>query len=512
MLFGRINIFTILIGLIMPALGCRNVTYLLSRYTEEIQKGLSVKLALESAMLGIGQPFAVSAFLSSSMLLCLTFIPLQGVRELGIAGGIGILFDWLATCTVLPAMLIILQKKKNFKLFAKVTFKLADFSPSPFKASKKYICAVLLLTLALAANGVFPKMEYHFSKTEFPKASEPVSKILKSINEYNTEPIIVIFPNAKYAEAAIDNYPRINWVTLASLLPREQDKKFRILNEIRSDLTLDILEKLRGSDSLSMSKIIENLNAKPIKTSDLPESYQLKFLGKDGSIGEFGFIFPAFDIDDGLECRRFARSLSDISLLDGTPLKATGEPIVRAALLDLSLPWLSRCTMIGCMAILFWLLIFQEKRNRIFLILASPAFGFLWFFGFLCLFDISLTFYNILAISFLIGISIDGSLFLWQRYWEEGAGSLSFVYRKTGTTVAVSYLMPIIAFSSLCFSSHPGLKNLGIATVIGIASIVLAHIAIFPIVASMADKHSFLRQKRNANGSHLAGALGPNGN
>jgi predicted RND superfamily exporter protein len=491
LLFGRINIFTLLIALIIPAIGCRNVTYLLSRYTEEIQKGLGVKLALESTMLGIGQPFAVSAFLSSSMFFCLTLIPLQGIRELGIAGGLGILFDWLAVNTVLPAILIVLQKKRNFMLLAKITFKRSDFSPSPFKAGKKYIAIALLFTAVPVFNGIVPKMEYHFSKLEFQKASEPVSEILKSINEYNTEPVIVIFPNAKYAEAVSDNYPRINWVTLASLLPREQDKKFRILNEIRSNLTPEILKSLRGSDSLNVSKIIENWNVKPVRTSDLPENYQLKFLGKDGSIGEFGFIFPSFDTDDGRECRRFARSLNEISVLDSGQLKATGEPVIRAALLDSSLPWLNRCTMIGCIAIVFWLLIFQEKRNRIFLIMASPAFGFLWFFGFLCLLDIRLTFYNIWAILFLIGISIDGSLFLWQRYWEEGAGSLSFVYRKTGLTVAVSYLMPIVAFSSLSFSSHPGLQNLGIVTVIGILSMVTAHIAIFPIVASLVDRRSF---------------------
>lgn len=496
LLFERINIFTILIGLIIPALGSRNATHLLARYTEEVQKGLKVKLALESTMLGMGQPFAVSAFLSSSILLCLTFIPLQGIRELGIAGGLGILFIWIAISTVLPAMLITLQKKREFKLYARITFKLSDFSPQPLKVNKKYILAILLVTIALVAQGVFPKMEYRFSKTEFPKASEPVSKILKSINEYNAEPIIVFFPNAKYAEAIVDKYPHINWVTLASLLPREQSKKFKILGEIRSALTPEILKKLRGNDSLNVNKIIENWNVKPIKTEDLPESYQLKFLGKDGSLGEFGFIFPTFDTDNGLECRRFARSLNDIFLPNGAPLKTTGEPVIRAALLDLSLPWLGKCTIIGCLVILLWLLIFQEKRNRIFLILVSPALGFLWFFGLLHLFNIPLTFYNILAIPLLIGISIDGSLFLWQRYWEEGTGSLPFVYRSSGATVAISYLMPIVAFSSLCFLSHPGLKNLGIVTVIGISSILLAHIAVFPIVAGFVE---YKRLKRSFN-------------
>jgi len=492
-LFGRINIMTIILGLIIPALGGRNAVHLLSRYTEEMQKGLSVKLALESTMLGIGQPFAVSAFISSSMMFCLLLVPLQGIKELGIAGGLGILFDWIAISTVLPAMLLVLQKKRKFPLFAKITFKFSDFSPKPLNINKKYIVAILAITVAVISDGVLPKMEYRFSKTEFPKPSEPVYKILKDIGEYTAEPVIVLFPSARYAEATVNSHQQINWVTLASLLPRDQDKKLRILREIRSVLTPEFLETLRGNDSINARKLTE-WNLKFVETADLPESYQQKFLGKDGSLGEFGFIFPAFDIDNGLECRKFAKSVSEISLFDGTALSTAGEPIIRAALLDLSLQDLRIGTLIGGMAILFWLLIFQDRRSRIFLILIPPAFGFLWFLGFMCSFGIPFTFYSILALPFLIGISIDGSLFLWQRYWEEGTGSVRFVYASGFRSVIVSYLIPIVAFLSVCFSSHPGLKSLGVVMVIGILSIVLAHTTIFPIVASFVDKRRYRRK------------------
>jgi predicted RND superfamily exporter protein len=492
-IFGRINILTIILGLIIPALGGRNAVHLLFRYTEEMQKGLSVKLALESTMLGIGQPFTVSAFISSSVFFCLAAVPLQGVKELGIAGGLGILFDWAAISVALPALLVVLQTKHKFPLLSKITFKFSDFTPKPFNVNKKYMFAILIASIAFALHGVFPKMEYRFSKTEFPKPSKAVYEILKDAWEYNAEPVIVLFPSTKYAEAALDNYPQMNWITLASLLPREQDKKLRILGEIRSALTSEILETLSGSDLENASKVVESWNLKPIKISDLPESYQIKFLGKDGSVGEFGFIFPTFDIDNGLECRRFARNINEISIF-GKPLTSTGEPIIRAALLDLTLPELHRCAMFGCIAILLWLLLFQNMRNRIFLILLSPSLGFLWFFGILHLLNISLTVYSILALPFLIGISIDGSLFLWQRYWEDGTGALRFVCAKTGTTVVISYLMPIAAFLSVCFSSHPGLKSLGAVMVIGMLSIVLAHIAAFPIIASFVDNRRWKRR------------------
>jgi predicted RND superfamily exporter protein len=486
-LFGRINMLTIILGFIIPGLGGRNAIHLLSRYMEEMQKGLSVKLALESTLLGIGQPFAVSAFISSSMFFCLFSVPLQGMKELGIAGGLGILFDWIAISTILPAMLTILQRKRKFALHARIIYKRSDFSPEPLNVKKTYMVAIILFSVAIVMQGIFPRMEYNFSKTEFSKPSEFVYKTLKDIGEYYTEPIIVFFPGAKYAEAAADNYPHINWVTLASLLPREQDKKLRILDEIRSALTPEILETLQGEDSANVNKVMESWNLKTVKIEDLPESYQLKFLGKDGSLGEFGFIFPELDIDNGLECRRFAKSVNEISVL-GNQLKNTGELVIRAALMDSSLPELHISVILGCIAILFWLLVFKNMRNHIFLILLSPVLGFFWFLGILNLFDIPLTVYSILALPFLIGISIDGSLFLWQRFWEEGTGSLRFVCANSGRTVVISYLIPIAAFVSVSFSSHPGLKNLGVVTVLGTLSIALAHIAVFPITASLVEK------------------------
>jgi predicted RND superfamily exporter protein len=62
--------------------------------------------------------------------------------------------------------------------------------------------------------------------------------------------------------------------------------------------------------------------------------------------------------------------------------------------------------------------------------------------------------------------------------------------------VIVSYLIPVAAFASVSFSSHPGLKNLGIVTCIGIISIALAHIAIFPIIASLVERRRY-RKKEN---------------
>jgi len=489
-LFGRINMFTIILGFIIPGLGGRNAIHLLSRYTEEMQKGLSVKLALESTLLGIGQPFAVSAFISSSVFFCLSSVPLQGMRELGIAGGLGILFDWIAISVILPAMLTVLQKKHKFTLYARIAFKRSDFSPEPLNVRKIYMVAIFLFSVAIMMKGIFPRMEYDFSETEYPKPSAFVYKTLKDIGEYYTEPIIVFFPDAKYAEAATDNYPQMNWVTLASLLPREQDKKLRILDEIHSALTPETLRSLQGGDLKNVSQVIESWNLKPVKIADLPESYQLKFFGKDGSLGEFGFIFPALDIDDGLECRRFAKSVNEISVF-GSQLKNTGELVIRAALMDSSLPKLHLSVILGCIAILFWLLVFKNMRNHIFLILLSPVLGFFWFLGILNFLDIPLTIYSILAIPFLIGISIDGSLFLWQRFWEEGTGSLRFVCANSGRTVIISYLIPVAAFVSMSFSSHPGLENLGLVTVLGTLSIALAHIAVFPITASLVEKRRY---------------------
>ena len=64
--------------------------------------------------------------------------------------------------------------------------------------------------------------------------------------------------------------------------------------------------------------------------------------------------------------------------------------------------------------------------------------------------------FNLVVLPAMIGIGIDNSVHLYQRYLEEGLGSLYFVLKKTGVVVLVTSLTSMAGFFGLAFSSHQG--------------------------------------------------------
>jgi len=505
LLYGRINLFTLLLGLVIPGVGSEISTHLLSRYSEERRKGLSPELALESTILGVAPPVAASAFTSAAAFFCLCLLPLKGIQEFGTVAGIGILLNWLAVGTILPALLLVLQRKHFFRVYGPRITKRRDFWARPFRIWKRILIPLALFTLIAASQGVFPSINYHFSDTEYQLPSLQANRLLEKAGLPFTEPAIILLPNAQTSEALLstlqsnleeDPTPTIDRVTtFSSLLPRHQEEKLRLLSEIHAMLPPEVVATLRGVDSANVRKIFENWDTEPLTVEDLPFSYRRKFQGRDGSVGEFGFIFPSIDPDDGLQCRRFANDVRDIKLPDGKIYHATGTPILRAALLDLTLPWLHLSLLTGVASIVFLVLVFQNRLYRTLLTLVSPLVGFLWFLSLMRLLHIELNAYSVLVFPLLIGMAVDGALHLWHRYQEESTGSLHYILRHTGITVCLASSTTIIAYSGLLFSSHPGLRSMGLVAVLGLLCLLAAHLTIFPLVAGWLDMRRYKRRR-----------------
>ena len=103
-LYGRINVVTLLLALVLPGQACQIITHLLNRYFIESSHNLSPKLCIESAVLGIGPSTAVSACIGASLFICLILVPVPGIQEFGVLGAIGSILNWgisLLLCTSL---------------------------------------------------------------------------------------------------------------------------------------------------------------------------------------------------------------------------------------------------------------------------------------------------------------------------------------------------------------------------------------------------------------------------
>lgn len=87
--------------------------FMVSRFREELQRGLSAELALQTTMRTAGRTLMFSAITVAASLFCLFLLPQRFFHNMGLAGGISVASAMLTTLLLLPAMLALLGEKVN---------------------------------------------------------------------------------------------------------------------------------------------------------------------------------------------------------------------------------------------------------------------------------------------------------------------------------------------------------------------------------------------------------------
>lgn len=499
-LFGRINLYSIVLAIILPGISCREIVHLMTRYASEQRKGLGYELSLESALLGIGPTIAVSAFSIACAFLGLLFVPLAGMQELGVLGAIGSVLNWAVSGLVFPALIEITGHYRSFPVFEKIHARMDDFEERPFSGFKKYLVPIALLSVILPSRGVYPEFDYDFSHTEYNPGTVEADSLLGHTDFRRYDPVVVILPSAEKVRTfynrmnrEIESNPdsKIRSVAIyQNLLPSNQQEKLSLLREIRGDLDPEILKKLSPADSDRIETLVREWNDVPVLYRDIPENLRRLF-GETGSgFGEFAFLLPNFDPDDGLACRKLARELEPVKY------PKTGTALVRAELLDRTLPHFHKALLFGIAGVFFLTFLFFRKISFSLFTLLSPIVAFFWLLSLLRFLGIELSSYSALAFPLLIGMSIEGSIQLWFAYYERSTGSIHYILRTTGVTCLFSEILTFIVLFGLFLSSHPGLREIGLVAVLGILCIMLSHLFVFPLLAGWLDIRRIKRRKR----------------
>lgn len=503
--FESMNFFTLVLCLLIPGMASVHLTHFLSHYLDERRRGLGPDLALESAVLGTGPIITVVSGASAIAFFSLALLPLDGLAQLGIVGGFGVLFNWASVLLLLPTLLTILQRRQMFRVLGHRKPEIDLEKSEPFPDWKRILPLLATITLILGSHGIFPSFDYDFAKLEYQKPSNVGNALLLQSNLPAQEPAVILTRNGQESRMLAETLQRQSptdslrtiqrVVSFASLLPMDQEKKLDLLREIRAMLTPEIIQSLKGSDSINIQKILDNWDTTPLTEDDLPQSYRRKFIGRDSTLGEFTFIFPSINTEDGRECRRFARDVRSIRLNDSITVHATGTAIVRADILDLTLPWMGRTILVAIVGIILLVLLYEQRLYRAIFVILPPAVGFLWLLSLMNLLDIRLNPYSAQVFPMLIGLAISGSQHLWHQYREKSTGSVGAILRHVSPIVSAATLTSMVCFSGLLFSSHPGLHSMGLVAVLGLLCLLIAQLTLFPVLVGWLDWRRYQLQK-----------------
>lgn len=496
-IYGRICLFSILLAAVLPGLAAQHVTHIFRRYSRERSRGLNSELSLESALLGIAPVAAASATATAAIFFSLTFVPLEGLRELGVLGAIGAILNWILCATFTPAILrLLFRTKHRLFLFGGTHPEKLQRRPTKLSGNTRIFIAILVIaTILLASRGVYPQFHYNFGETEMVTTSHSDS-LLKALDHQIEDPVIIAFPAENAAQAFIASYEEgkgegkfatINHIyTWYDLLPSNQRYKLQIIENIRELLKNPMFQFLPSKDSLKLEALKQSLQVSLITEDDLPKSFR-QFLDLQEGTGIYAFILPSQNADDGLFCRRLVRDLETLSGED--PCEMFGVAVVRANVLDKVLQHTFKSILFSAFAVLVILLLFYNKLSYAIFILAAPALAFLWLLSSLRLFGVELSVYSALAFPLLIGMSLDGSLHFWNYYFVKRGGSATDVVRKHGLNLTISQVSTLVCFYGLVISSHPGLRSIGQIAIWGLVCITVADFFMFRILASLLDAY-----------------------
>lgn len=256
---GHLNLISIAFAVLYIGLGVDYAIHFLLRHQELKGTDSSVSNALYAAGGDIGHALTVCAV--TTAIGFYAFIPTayQGVAELGIISGTGMLISLLVTLTIVPAMqrFFPIRRRPLPILHGKISRQLLDL---PVRSRKLiYLATILALIIAVVALPHI-KFDYNLLNLNDP-AAESVQTFQELLaDEKDTAWHSVVLADsqqeAKQIVARLEKLPEVDKViSIFQLVPQEQAEKLALIHEMALTLgPVVFMDASFGADSHTVTE------------------------------------------------------------------------------------------------------------------------------------------------------------------------------------------------------------------------------------------------------------------
>jgi len=509
---GHLNAATAFLGAIIAGNGVNYGILLIARYLEE-RKTSDVDGALAVAIQGTLRPTAVAALGASIAYGSLAATSFRGFADFAVIGGVGMLLCWVASYTLLPAMVL------RWGSRTKVT------TGAPFLGSViarvlgfRRSGIVVLVTAALAAFAGYQVYRfiaedpYEYDMTQLrsdgPDAQEARKWIHVSDDQFGRgisgQTLIAAddldqVPQIVAALAAIDKgvpdaKQTIGAVhSILEVMPGQdvhgdaQDQKLAILADIRKQLDPQTLDLLSDDEREQAEELLPPPDLDKIMPDTLPEEIKAKLREKDGRIGLIIGVRPDIHLNEwnGKDLIRFANAIRRLHLPNGDTVTTSGTQVVYAdilAAIDNDGPLV---VAVAAALLILMVLIVVGRNIRAVAVLTAPALGSLFLIAVCALTGIKVTFLDFVALPITLGIGVDYSINVAHRHHHGEDLDPVETLRTSGAAVFICSLTTIIGYGSLLVSENMAIKGFGTASLIGEICCVLTALVVVPAIVSL---------------------------
>lgn len=273
---GHLNILSVVFTTILIGLGIDFSIHLILRYQEEVATGKSLMASLNESLAGTGKGIIAGAITTSFAFFATIFTNFRGIAELGIIAGAGIIICMTTSFTLLPAMILINDRKKNKDrtLGKRPNNTLTFDSNHSARIARPFLNALLMKPWLLIFISLFitflafstitnVRFDYNILNLQAP-GTESVDYEMKIINSSDRSAwygVVIVdrFDDVLSAKKDLELLPSVSSVSsIASIVPDRQKVKIKMIQKISPYLN-DFPKESASADPVNLKRLTQTL-------------------------------------------------------------------------------------------------------------------------------------------------------------------------------------------------------------------------------------------------------------
>lgn len=507
--YGTLSAASTGFAALLAGLGVDFMTVLYERYVDERNRGAEIEDAVRTLMRHTLPGVVVGALTTAATFYAFLATEFRGMTELGFLTGSGILIFLLCVIFLFPAVLIIVERRRAGKRELRVHAMGSGLIVRASLVRPKAVIigwTVVVIVAAIMAKDVhfndslqglratgneavrmqdevtgrfgqsFDAMMYGVRGATGSEVIERTEAAIPELEEMarnrtigSFQSITTFLPGEAQQRATIDRLRRGESGEFSFARIERTFRKALADNGFRSDAYDEVLPLYAQAFAQR-----EPLRIETLQRLGLGDTVQ-RFVKKTTSgFVSIVYVYPATG--------KWPRSLPD-ELQEFRKRHPegvlTGVNLVSETLRTITRTDASRASLLGLVLVfaLVWIG-FRSFLRACFVFVPFIA-GCTCMLGFMATFGLEFNFMNAFVGLMLVGTATDYAVYMLQRY-DESPDDFGENALETGRAVVLAALMSIIGFASFAISHYPGVRSIGLASVIGIALSCLASITLLP--------------------------------
>ncbi len=545
LVIGQLNLLSVVFTLILVGVGIDFGVHIIARYQEERATHDQAE-ALHRALLHAGRGNLSGALTTSIAFLMALLTDFRGLQELGFVAGSGIFLCLVAMTTVLPALLVLFDRREGAPGGRRLAASIARLEPR-FLLDRpgRWLLVLALVTLLivpfsrrpgfsgnvleLQATGLDSVHWEHRVLEDSAAASwfgaaiaddleELDAVVARAAAEADVGEILSVLdfvarPDAARREAlgalvtagATPESAPLPREPLAAATVKELAQALRGLAKLADgrtdedelqrleDLALDLARIARGLEQggEAADRLRERIER---KLEDFAEAFDHVIGGAAMDLAPLmpealrhRLVAPSGRFLASIHPCRDVWDLENmerfVAALRRIDPEVTGVPITHyQSILDMR-DGFGRAALYALLAVLLIVGLDFRRPSAVLLAMTPLAVAAAWLLLWMGLADLSFNLANFFSVPILIGIGVDNGIHLLHRFREKGPMRLRFSATHRGVFLTSS--TSLIGFGCLAFATHRGLQSLGLVMALGCAACLAASLLALPSVLAI---------------------------